>query len=96
MPLVHKSGGFVVNLYEGEDLFAIARDRCQKFSHFLDNHEKSWQQKSQMVNRSPTITSTFPEELNILMTMMMIMVTMLNILTTIIRAASHLGFQEKL
>ena len=63
MPLVHKSGGFVVNLYEGEDLFAIARDRCQKFSHFLDNHEKSWQQKSQMVNRSPTITSTFPEEL---------------------------------
>ena len=64
MPLVHKSGGFVVNLYEGEDLFAIARDCCQKFSHFLDNHEKSWQQKSQMVNRSPTITSTFPEELN--------------------------------
>ena len=72
MPLVHKSGGFVVNLYEGEDLFAIARDCCQKFSHFLDNHEKSWQQKSQMVNRSPTITSTFPEELNVLMTMMMI------------------------
>ena len=32
---LHKSGGIVVNLYE-ENLSAIAaRDRCQKFSHFL-------------------------------------------------------------
>ena len=92
---MHKSGGFVVNLYEGEDLFAIAGIAAKSFPIFstitrsLGNRNHKWS------------TGHPPSHLHflkssIMVTMMMIMVTMLNILTTIIRAASHLGFQEKL
>ena len=48
MPLVHKSGGFVVNLYEGEDLFAIAGIAAKSFPIFstitrsLGNRNHKW------------------------------------------------------
>ena len=51
-------GGFAVNLYE--DLFAIAASSVPKvFPSSPNYHRHFWQQKSQMVKWSPTISFTF-------------------------------------